>query len=290
MKSYKNIFDALAESGVVIEDRYRSSIEHKLDEILNYRPKVGIFGKTGAGKSSLCNAVFGEDICEISDVAACTRNPQEVILSAGGKGIVLLDVPGVGESIERDKEYAELYKNLLPELDVVLWVLKGDDRAFTSDETFYKNLLKPYIEKGRPFFIVLNQVDKIEPFREWDEVAHQPGSKQAQNIEEKKRIVAGIFDLPLTSVIAVSADERYGLVNLVDSVIHALPKAKKVIVLDKVRSENRSEQAKEEAGQGFLDTVLDVVKEIASAVIPPAAKMLFKGAKAVIGKFFSFFR
>lgn len=290
MKSYKNIFDALAESGVVVEDRYRSSIEHKLDEILNYRPKVGIFGKTGAGKSSLCNAVFGEDICEISDVAACTRNPQEVILSTGGKGIALLDVPGVGESIERDKEYAELYKNLLPELDVVLWVLKGDDRAFTSDETFYKSLLKPYIEKGRPFFIVLNQVDKIEPFREWDVAARQPGSKQAQNIEEKKRIVAGIFDLPLTSVIAVSADERYGLVNLVDSVIHALPKAKKVIVLDKVRKENRSEQAKEEAGQGFWDTALDVVKEIASVVIPPAAKMLLKGAKAAIGKIFSIFR
>jgi predicted GTPase len=61
----------------------------------------------------LCNALFGQDICSISDVQACTRDPQEVFLSIGsGAGLKLLDVPGVGESSERDKEYEELYEKL----------------------------------------------------------------------------------------------------------------------------------------------------------------------------------
>ena len=100
--------------------------------MLSYEPRIGVFGKTGVGKSSLCNALFGQDVCPISDVAACTRNPQEVLLNMGSEGIKLVDVPGAGESTERDKEYAELYTKILPELDLVLWLIKADDRAIFS--------------------------------------------------------------------------------------------------------------------------------------------------------------
>jgi predicted GTPase len=167
-------------------------------------------------------------------------------LSIGGKGLKLLDVPGVGENSERDKEYNELYQKLLPELDLILWVLKGDDRAFSSDEQFYKRLIRPYLDAGKPFLIVINQVDKVEPFREWDEKNRRPAGKQAINIEEKHRIVAGIFDRPLEQVITVSANERYHLVELVDAIIHALPNEQKFIVLDKIKhvEEEELEQAK----------------------------------------------
>ena len=50
---------------------------------------------------------------------------------------------------------------------------------------FYKNIVKPHLRNGAPFFIVLNQVDKIEPFREWDYESRQPSPKQSKSIEEK---------------------------------------------------------------------------------------------------------
>ncbi|MFG0723903.1 GTPase family protein [Pseudomonas sp. GLN_6] len=280
----KLLEDALKQDGQIGAD-FIGKIFSRVNNVLSYQPVVGVFGKTGAGKSSLCNAVFGKDVCEISDIAGCTRKPQEVILDIGGKGIKLLDVPGVGESNERDKEYAELYRSLLPELDLVLWVIKGDDRAFSSDETFYKNLVRPYIDKGRPFIIALNQVDKIEPFREWDESAQKPGAKQAENIEQKRMSVAKIFDLPYSCVIPVSANEQYGLVQLVEKIIEVLPADKKAIVLDSVKAENRSENSKAEAKDGLIGEIFNIVTDIIP--IAPIAKAAVKLVTKVFSKIFS---
>merc|ERR1711879_252257 len=116
---------------------------------MGYQPVVGVMGKTRAGKSSLCNALFGKDVCGVSDVEACTRDQQEVELNTGGRGIKLIDVPGVGESRERDQEYSDLYRELIPKVDAMFWILKGDDRAFSTDEAFYKSIVRPYIDKGK---------------------------------------------------------------------------------------------------------------------------------------------
>ncbi|WP_353258595.1 GTPase family protein [Prochlorothrix hollandica] len=279
--NYEGLFETLEKQGIHIPPELKAKIEDQLNNKLNYEPKIGIFGKTGVGKSSLCNAVFGQDVCPISDVEACTRQPQEVFLRIGGKGLKLLDVPGVGESGERDKEYADLYKKLFPELDLILWVLKGDDRAFSSDEQFYKEIVRPYIQAGKPFFMVINQVDKIEPLREWDEKNKRPGGKQAANIDAKHRSVSGYFELPMAQVLTVSANEKYRLVELVDAIIHALPKDKKIVLLKQVAEENVSENAKREAESGWLDTVVEVIRIVADVVT--------KVGKSLVSWVFSWF-
>lgn len=272
----EQLFDQLEHKGVAIPEAYRQQITGAINRVQGYEPLIGVFGKTGAGKSSLCNALFGKDICPISDVGACTRGVQEVGVGVGQKGLKLLDVPGVGESDLRDDEYDKLYREWLPKLDLVLWVIKADDRALASDEDFYKRLVKPYLEVGKPFFIVLNQVDKIEPFREWDEQARQPGPRQAANIAEKRRYVAGFFGLPLDQVLTVSANERYGLVEMVDRVIHALPSEKRVSVLREVHEEYRSEKSRKEANRGVAEVVNTVIDYLP---LPPVIKTV---AKAVV--------
>lgn len=237
--------------------------------MLTYEPKVGVFGKTGVGKSSLCNALFGQDVCTISDVEACTRDTQNVLLQMGGKKITLIDVPGAGESIERDKEYAALYKKLLPELDVVLWLIKADDRALASDETFFKDVVQPCLEKNREmvFFFVLNQCDKLEPIREWNVDEHKPSANQLENIERKREDVANHFNIAPSKVIAVSANEKYHLVELIDEIVYALPKDKKITLAKNTAEENVSQRARTEAENGFFDTVKEIVKDVAGVVV-----------------------
>lgn len=254
-----DFFDKLEKEGVRVSPEQREQINLRMSKIINYEPRVGVFGKTGVGKSSLCNALFGTEICQISDVEACTRDAQEVLLNMGTKGIKLIDVPGVGESTMRDEEYGELYSKLLPELDLVLWLIKSDDRALASDENFYKNVVRPHIEEGKPFFFVLNQVDKIEPFREWDEEKHEPGPKQFQNIYRKIDDVAKFFDVASTKIIPVSANEKYNLTKLVDEFVRALPPEKKITVFRAVNNEFKSKATGEHVKKSFLEVVGDVV-------------------------------
>ena len=73
---FVNFFDNLARAGIVLDERQRRLINQRIAAILSYEPRIGFFGKTGVGKSSLCNALFGKDLFAINDVEACTRNPR----------------------------------------------------------------------------------------------------------------------------------------------------------------------------------------------------------------------
>jgi predicted GTPase len=140
--------DLVKDALEILPENIRESIYRRINDVISYEPVIGIMGKTGAGKSSLCNAIFKGDVCAVSDVEACTREMQEIRIQFGTRSVRLIDIPGVGESAERDSEYEQLYRDLLPQLDLVLWVIKGDDRAFSADEHFYKMCCFP--QAGKP--------------------------------------------------------------------------------------------------------------------------------------------
>jgi small GTP-binding protein len=274
----EELFNQLKAHGIEMSDDAKKRISERLEKVLNYEPQVGFLGKTGVGKSSLANALFGRKAFKISDVEACTRETQSAIMKIGDgkKGIKIYDVPGVGESRERDKEYADLYAKLLPELDLVLWLIKSDDRALASDENFYKEIVKPHINEGKAFFFVLNQVDKIEPFREWDDEKHEPGTKQFQNIDKKKEDVANFFNTSKRNVIAISANEKYNLPELVDAIVFALPKDKKFTVAKEIPEEFISEEAKEDAEGSLMDTVLEIIETVVDKAVDVAVVFVEK--------------
>ena len=292
----KEYFEQLQSVGLSFTPEQQERISKKLEDALNYTASIGFFGKTGAGKSSLCNAIFGQEAFPVSDVGACTRNPQEELLSFGSGALKLVDVPGVGENEERDAEYAELYNSLMPHLDLILWVIKGDDRAFISDISFYNKIVKNYID-DKPFFIVLNQVDCINPLREWDLNTHKPSSKQKENIENKVKYVSAQFDVPESHIIPVSANERYNLEELVDEIVFALPKEQVVTLAKYINPTTVSpyagtllKDAIEDVGSNILieempeeksSIALELVKKISSIAIEGASKIGLKSAASL---------
>ncbi|MEG0233564.1 MAG: GTPase, partial [Hafnia sp.] len=69
-------------------------ILQQINQLIHYEPVIGIMGKTGAGKSSLCNALFASEISTVSDVAACTREPLRFRLQVGERVMSIVDLPG----------------------------------------------------------------------------------------------------------------------------------------------------------------------------------------------------
>jgi len=89
----------------------RQHLLQELNWLVTYEPVIGIMGKTGVGKSSLCNALFRSEVCTVNAVEACTRQPQRVRLRFGNHFLTLVDLPGVGESVTRDGRLAGLIRD-----------------------------------------------------------------------------------------------------------------------------------------------------------------------------------
>jgi len=260
------VLDVFNRQPHLLTEAQRQQLRERIEGVVNYQAVVGVMGKTGAGKSSLCNALFGQKTAEVDDIAACTRYPQEITLSyKQGKGLALIDMPGVGESEARDQDYADLYRSMLPELDLVLWLIKADDRALSIDERFYRQIVLPYLKQHDvPLLIVVSQSEKIEPCREWDEVSKQPGAVQQQHLQGKRALLSRLFNLPLSRICAVSAEYGYGLIELVEKIVITLPAEKKWGITRETKPAYLSATTWEIAESGIWDSIKRMVIETAA--------------------------
>lgn len=243
--------------GLQVDPEQRQKIQKKIKSIRNYVPTVGMLGKTGAGKSSLCNAIFGNNVAQTSDVAACTREVQEIVVTAeqgSSRGLKLLDVPGLGESETLDVEYEKLYQDLIPSLDIILWVIKADDRALRVDKAFFTKYISPY-SNSTPVIFVLNQVDKIEPSRDWLKSECMPSPKQLENIHLKAKMIAETFSIPIEDVCPVSASESFGLVGLISRIVDVLPNSKKYSIVREARIEIITREVVAKAEEGIWESI-----------------------------------
>lgn len=234
----------------------------RLQQSINYEPVIGIMGKSGAGKSSLCNALFQQPVCLTSDLTACTREPQRLLLTVGERSLTLVDLPGVGETPEYDEEYLALYQHLLAELDLIIWVLRADDRARATDIMTHRSLLAFGADPSR-FLFVVTQADRVPPLRRDEAGLSLPSPEQCLSLAAISAMVAG--QLPSSfPVMAVSAHTGYNLSALVELMVYALPMQASSAVYCQLKPEHQSAESDAAVRQRFgemagtaFDTVIN---------------------------------
>ena len=131
------------------------------DQAFNRTPQserihIALFGRRNAGKSSLINALTGQQIALVSDVPGTTTDPvvkSMEILPLGP--CVLIDTAGFDDSGKVGELRTERTREVIKQTDIAVLVTEGKD---LSDETAWAALLK---QAGIPYVAALNKIDVL---------------------------------------------------------------------------------------------------------------------------------
>jgi len=125
---------------------------------LNSNPHIGIFGRRNVGKSALINALTGQEIAIVSEVAGTTTDPVKKTMEISGIGpVVLIDTAGIDDVNELGKKRIEKTQNVLKHIDLAIIVITD----YLFDET-EENIVKQLYELNTPFIFVNNKSDIVD--------------------------------------------------------------------------------------------------------------------------------
>ncbi|MDF2502704.1 [FeFe] hydrogenase H-cluster maturation GTPase HydF [Clostridium sp.] len=163
------------------------------------RLHIALFGKTNAGKSSIINALTGQNISLVSEIKGTTTDPVYKAMELLPLGpIVLIDTAGLDDETELGDLRKKKTMDVLNKTDIALIVINGCDGISSFDlETI--NHIK---SKNIPVMAILNKSD-----------LSNVAISYIKNLEEKIKI----------KVISASATKKIGIDNIKNELIKLVP-------------------------------------------------------------------
>lgn len=157
------------------------------------RIHIGFFGRRNAGKSSLLNAVTGQELAVVSQVKGTTTDPVYKTMELLPLGpVMLVDTPGIDDEGELGAQRVKKSRQVLNKTDIAVLVVDGTVGETPEDQ----EMIRLFTEKKVPFVVVYNKADLLP------EGADRPGQTGA----------AG--DLAAPRTLYVSSSTRAGIEEL----------------------------------------------------------------------------
>ena len=120
------------------------------------RVHIGFFGKRNVGKSSVVNAVTGQDLAVVSEVKGTTTDLVQKAMELLPVGpVVVIDTPGIDDTGELGERRIRKTRQALNKVDVAVLVVEAG-AAVSMEE---KQLMDVFREKGIPFLMAINKMD-----------------------------------------------------------------------------------------------------------------------------------
>ena len=127
------------------------------------RVHIGFFGRRNAGKSSLVNAVTGQDLAVVSDTRGTTTDPVRKAMELLPMGpVLIIDTPGFDDEGTLGELRVRKTRQILNKTDVAVLVADVQEGLKTCDQ----ELLELFSAKGIPYLIAWNKSDLLKEIPE----------------------------------------------------------------------------------------------------------------------------
>ena len=153
------------------------------------RIHIGFFGRRNAGKSSIVNAVTGQDLAVVSDTLGTTTDPVMKAMELLPMGpVMIIDTPGFDDEGTLGMQRVQKAKQILNRADVAVLVVDAAEGMKTCDE----ELLELFREKEIPYVIAWNKTDLLEELPEPTEQGICVSALENTGIHELKERIAAL--------------------------------------------------------------------------------------------------
>ncbi len=171
--------------------------------------RIAIMGRPNVGKSSLLNALLGDERALVSPTPGTTRDPIDTELEFDGVPVVLVDTAGIRrKSSSRDRlERYSLLRGIhaMERADAVLLEIEAPTGVLAQDQ----HVAGYALEAGKGLVIVVNKIDLVEPAQ------HKPA--------HWRKALAGDFKFAtFAPMVAVSAKTREGIGSVLPTALEVI--------------------------------------------------------------------
>jgi len=190
------------------------------------RVHIGIFGRRNAGKSSLINALTGQSLAIVSDVAGTTTDPVSKAMELLPLGpVVMIDTAGLDDIGELGALRVKKTYQVLNKTDIALLVISSADGMTDED----KRMLERIKDKKLAYLIVYTKTD-LAPAPQPDADSIAVSAQTGENIHELKERIAALAKEEKAEFPIISDKVETGdLAVLVIPIDNAAPKGRLIL-------------------------------------------------------------
>ncbi len=184
-------------------------------------PKFAIIGQPNAGKSTLLNALIGEERTIVSDIPGTTRDTIHTHYNQFGKEFILIDTAGLRKkkNVSEDLEFYSVIRAIraMDEADICLLIIDAENGMTAQDV----NIFSLATRKGKGVVILVNKWDLVEK-----------ETNTARDYEKVvKQKIAPFSDVP---IIFISAQDKKRIFQAMEKAIEVFENKQRRITTSKL--------------------------------------------------------
>lgn len=191
------------------------------------RLHISFFGCRNAGKSSVVNAVTGQELSIVSEVKGTTTDPVTKSMELLPLGpVVIIDTPGIDDVGQLGELRVQRTKKILNKTDLAVLVVDGAIGMQTADQ----ELVELFQKKEIPYLVVYNKADLVQSVPEDGENEIWVSATEGTNIYElKERLGALVKTDTMTRKLVGQLLKPLDMVILVCPIDESAPKGRLIL-------------------------------------------------------------